>query len=374
MTQKVRARQFMYVQQISRLKIPLDGLPGFLNKLKAIEWAYIVHNKDKHLDGTDVEPHIHIVLKYLNPQVLDNIAQKFDDQPERFEIWKGKINNAYSYLLHRTDDARNKYQYSVKEIVASFDFEQRVKEIEQNIAKKQKALNSKVILQLIDAYAQSDSLDHESLIEKIGITEFAKKKALIDNIDQVKLQKKHQQFLKEFDGQMITYWLYGPSGVGKTTIAKMLSDPDSTAILGSSRDYFQAYRGENTVIINDLRPNEFTYSDLLKFLDTTENDKMAPRRYHDVPLNLKEVYITTPYSPQEFYNETYISNRHVDTFNQLERRIKPIPITSYFLEFLQELVSSGYLFIIKKAFKEDGPVTPRAILERVEEFDRNLPF
>lgn len=374
MNQKVRARQFMYVQQVSRLKIPLDSLPNFLNELKTVEWAYIVHNKDKHHNNTVVEPHIHVVLKYLNPQVLDNIAQKFDDTAEHFEIWKGKINNAYSYLLHRTDEARNKYQYSVKDVVASFDFEQRIKDIEKNVAKKQKALSSKVILQLIDAYAQSDSLDHEDLIEKIGITEFAKKKALIDNIDQVKLQKKHQRFLKEFDGQMATYWLYGPAGVGKTTIAKLLADPNNTAILGSSRDYFQTYQGENTVIINDLRPNEFTYSDLLKLLDTTENDKMAPRRYHDIPLNLKEVYITTPYSPQEFYNETYISNRRVDTFKQLERRIKPIPITSYFLESLQRLVSSGYLLIVKDAFREDDPVTPRTILERVEEFDKNLPF
>lgn len=375
MNQKVRARQLMYVQQLTHLKIPLDDLPGFLNKLKTIEWAYIVHDKDKHHDGTSVTPHIHIVLKYMNPQVIDNIAQKFGDKPERFEVWKGKINNAYSYLLHRTDEARDKCQYSVKDVVASFDFEQRIKDIEKNIVKQKKALSSKAILQLIDTYAQSDILDHESLIEKIGITEFAKKKTLIDNIDHVKLQKKHQQFLKDFEGQqMTTYWLYGPAGVGKTTIAKVLTDPNNTAILGSSRDYFQAYRGENTVIINDLRPNEFSYSDLLKFLDTTENDKMGPRRYHDIPLNLKEVYITTPYSPEDFYDETYISNRHVDTFEQLERRIKSIPVTIYFLELIQKLSASGYLEIVKEGFKYEEQVTPRSILERVEEFDRNLPF
>ena len=177
----------------------------------------------------------------MNPQVIDNIAQKFGDKPERFEVWKGKINNAYSYLLHRTDEARDKYQYSVKDGVASFDFEQRIKDIEKNIVKQKKALSSKSILQLIDTYAQSDILGHESLIEKIGITEFAKKKTLIDNIDHVKLPKKHQQFLKDFEGQqMATYWLYGPVVVGKTTIAKMLTDPNNTAILGSSRDYFQA--------------------------------------------------------------------------------------------------------------------------------------
>lgn len=101
---------------------------------------------------------------------------------------------------------------------------------------------------------------------------------------------------------------------------------------------------------------------------------MGPRRYHDIPLNLKEVYITTPYSPEDFYDETYISNRHVDTFEQLERRIKSIPVTIYFLELIQKLSASGYLEIGKEGFKYEEQVTPSSILERVEEFDRNLPF
>lgn len=374
MNKKIRTRQAMYVQKVDRLKTSLDGLPKLLNSLNVIEWAYIIHDKDKHPDGSEVTPHIHIVLKFLHPQVIDNIAKKFKDKPEYFEVWNGRINNAYSYLLHRTNEAKEKFQYSPTEVVASFDFEQRIKDIEKNVVKKEKQLSSKSIQLIIDDYAKSDTLDHEDLITKIGITEFAKKKTLIDNIDHVKLEKKHQEFLKTFDGQMRTYWLYGKAGVGKTTIAKLLSDPENTAILGSSRDYFQNYKGETNVIFNDLRPNEFAYSDLLKLFDTTENDKMAPRRFHDVPLNLKEAFVTTPYSPADFYNETHISDRDIDTFAQLERRVKPVYITKEFLEFIQIAVEKGYGELILDSFRNDPAISLKAIYERIREFETILPF
>lgn len=374
MNQNIRARQFMYVQQLRLLKIPLEELPEFLRSLNTTEWAYIVHDKDKHQDGSLVEPHIHIVLKYLHPQTLVNIAKKFEDKPEYLEVWIGRIDNAYSYLLHRTDNAKGKFPYSPSEVVASFDFEQRIQNIEKHISKKEKKLNSEAIQSIIDEYAQSETLDHTNLIKQIGITEFAKRTNLIDNIDRVKLDQKHQKFLAEFEGPMITYWLYGPAGAGKTTIAKLLSDPTNTAILGSSRDYFQTYKGENCVIINDLRPDEFSYSDLLKLLDTTENDKMAPRRYHDIPLNLKIVFITTPYSPEDFYNQTYIQDRKIDTFAQLNRRIKAIYITKEFLLFIQEAINKGYKEIILNAFKYDPIVNIRSICERIEEIEKNLPF
>ena len=374
MNQNIRARQFMYVQQLRLLKIPLEELPEFLGNLNTTEWAYIVHDKDKHQDGSLVEPHIHIVLKYLHPQVLVNIAKKFEDKPEYLEVWSGRIDNAYSYLLHRTDEAKEKFQYSPSEVVASFDFIQRIQEIELHVFKKKKKLSHDVIQSRIDEYAESETLDRRDLVNEIGITQAAKNNKLLDDIDKIKLEIKHEKFLSEFEGPMVTFWLYGPAGAGKTTIAKLLSDPPNTAILGSSRDYFQTYKGENCVIINDLRPDEFSYSDLLKILDTTENDKMAPRRYHDIPLNLKIVFITTPYSPEEFYNQTYIQDRKVDTFAQLERRIKPVHLTKELLIFIQGAINRGYKEIILNAFKHDPIVNIRSLSERIEEIEKNLPF
>ena len=100
-----------------------------------------------------------------------------------------------------------------------------------------------------------------------------------------------------------------------------------TAKLGSSRDYFQDYKGENYVILNDLRPNEFSYADLLRLTDPYQHDKAAPRRYHDLKLNLKTLIITSPYSPEDFYEYCKVDNYQIDTFEQLKRRLHVIHVT-----------------------------------------------
>lgn len=142
--------------------------------------------------------------------------------------------------------------------------------------------------------------------------------------------------MAEFQGhRMETHWVWGEAGVGKTRYARWLTRNQKVAVLGSSRDYFQEYHGERFVILNDLRPNDFKYADLLRLLDPFEIGKMAPRRYKDLPLNIEMLIITTPYSPRSFYRESFIDNRDVDTFEQLERRVHEVHLTS---EFVSEIL------------------------------------
>ncbi len=86
---------------------------------------------------------------------------------------------------------------------------------------------------------------------------------------------------------MTTLWLYGKAGVGKTRLAEHMLKGKDYITLGSSRDHFQEYRGQRFVILNDLRPNDFEYSDLLRLLDPYQHDKAVPSRYHDKRLNLE---------------------------------------------------------------------------------------
>ena len=104
MKKEPRARQFMYVQDLDHLKIKEGDLSKILKKSGALEWAYIDHDKDpkKDQEGKIIRPHIHAVLKYENPQKLSTIANLFNDQAQYVDVWKGRIANAYSYLLHET--------------------------------------------------------------------------------------------------------------------------------------------------------------------------------------------------------------------------------------------------------------------------------
>lgn len=56
-------------------------------------------------------------------------------------------------------------------------------------------------------------------------------------------------------------WLTGPAGTGKTSLAKEYAKKKGQPyfIAGSSRDIFQGYAGEHTLILDELRPKTITY-------------------------------------------------------------------------------------------------------------------
>lgn len=340
MSAVLRARQWMYVQYFDYLPIKVEDFKTILNKDSCLEWAYIVHDKDKKADGALIKPHVHVLLKYSNPQTIDHLTKLFSDEPQFFEAWKGRINNGYSYLIHATSEAADlgKFKYNPNEVVASFNFPNKIAIVQKEVASK-KALNGKAVDIFVNKYAERE-ISYEELEEAIGVAQLAKKKNVIDQIDKINAEKRHKEWLRDFQGKaMETHWLWGSAGVGKSRYAKWLARNDQVAILGSSRDYFQEYHGEHIVILNDLRPNDFNYADLLRLLDPYEHDKMAPRRYHDVYLNLEMLIITTPYSPWKFYQECKIDNSEVDSYEQLKRRVHAIRITD---EFMKEVMPEEF--------------------------------
>lgn len=313
----------MIVEQIDKLTFKIDELPSILDeaKTKPLEWAFIIHDKDVDENGDLVKPHIHLVLKYKNPQTVKSIAKMLDFEDEQqVGFWDSKINNAYSYLLHRTLDAIEKYEYRPEQVIASFDFIKRFEAIDASQSKTK-------YKEGLDQFA-SKEISLDELRQKISLKDFALHKSEIEAVNKELAYRDHQEWAKQFLAKgkpMKVHWFWGPAGTGKTTTANKMCDGKKVARLGASNDYFQEYHGEKIVIINDLRPNELKWSDLLTMLDPYEVDKQGPRRYRNVYLNLEEVFITTPYSPKEFYDRiNSIQDRKIDSFKQLQRRITDI--------------------------------------------------
>lgn len=349
--QAKRYRQFMYVQDLTHLKVKPTELKEILEKSGAEKWGFILHDKDFKEDlgesGTDgtlsnegekqalspseeasktlIRQHFHVVLKFENAHTIASIAKLFKDEGQYVQVWKGKIENAWSYLLHKTNGAKNKYQYKPDDVTANFDFKKEIKKIEDRVKRSRSNISAK-----IQSYTEGE-ITKSQLIDEIGILEYAKRKRTLDAVEQLLEVRRQQAWLKDFKGKKCkVIWIWGKAGSGKTTLAKNLFEKNkySYTILGSSKDPFQPYsciedKGKN-IILDDLRPNTIEYDDLLRILDPYQHSKMGPARYHDRPLTLEKIIITTPYSPAEFYTATKNIDAKVDTFDQLKRRITKI--------------------------------------------------
>lgn len=110
----------------------------------------------------------------------------------------------------------------------------------------------------------------------------------------------------------------GASGTGKTTFAKMYCEKSkqSYCITSSSNDLMQDYKGEDVLILNDLRDSEFSFTDLLKILDNHTASTIKSRYSNKLFIGSK--IIITSYKP---IDEWYKGVSDDLALTQLRRRV-----------------------------------------------------
>ncbi|WP_405054571.1 Rep family protein [Streptococcus handemini] len=294
-------------------------------KLTPKKFAGIIHDKDRTDDNELVEPHVHIVLQFEHARSITNLA-KLTDQPQNcFEKWKGSVNNAYSYLVHHTKSVLDKHLYDPREVIANFDYVELLDKIESHVNRHQKINDTAVINNYLDLL-YTGQITKEEVEQRLTGSQYAKAKSKIEAVYIKYLEKKANNWreeMKEKQEPVTVIWLFGSSGTGKTRLAKQYAKQfdENFFISGSSRDSFQHYNSEHVVILDELRPNLFEYSDLLKMFDPYNNHAMASSRYFDKPLLANVYIITSPYAPYTFYEKMYL-DKETDSPTQLFRRIR----------------------------------------------------
>ena len=327
-----RAINVMYEQQLRHLpksikrKTLASIFKTLVNQLKPVKIAGIIHDKDTNEAGEPIEKHVHIVMQFKNPRSLDQLAKLMNEpQVSAFQQWRRNVNNAYSYLVHQTNDAKEKYQYSIEEVKANFDYPALMNSISQKVTQRGSAKDNELIKNLLDRLGAAE-LTKEEVIANLTGSQFAKAKKQINDVHQQVQAEKAKIWLenrKMQNNPITVIWIYGQSETGKTLLAKKYANIEQKNyyITGSSKDSFQHYEGEHTVILDELRPKTFPYDDLLKMLDPYGENPKAPSRFFDKSLMVDLFIVTSPYSPKQFYDDIFGRKKTIDSFKQLQRRI-----------------------------------------------------
>ncbi|MCG2483645.1 hypothetical protein K4P02_11940, partial [Staphylococcus epidermidis] len=155
---------------------------------------------------------------------------------------------------------------------------------------------------------------------------YAKNKTKIDNALNI-ASKRRVEARKNMEIPVV--WIYGDySGVGKTAYAKQKAEElkiaygYSSYMTSANNDPFQEYKGEEVVIIDDIKPNDIELSDLLRLLDPY-NATSVRSRYSNKYVSADVIFVTSMYSPEQFFIESSI-DFDKEPIDQLLRRISSV--------------------------------------------------
>lgn len=293
----------------------LDNAHLIIRRRTCIEkYSFIVHDKDTyteedeknnplHKQGTLKPPHVHLLLKFDNPQHFKNIASWFDIPENFINKIKGRWENAVVYQVHR--NAPEKYQYSVDEVTANFDVQSLLEKFDQNNYLDnilQRILNGEIC-----EYNKPLEIDQLTLVHCGKIIN-----------DAIKVRQEYlQATVKDRNTECI--YITGTPQAGKTTLAKKIAAAQNLVyfVSSSSNDILCDYKQEPCIILDELRPTALGLADLLKFLDN-HTVSSVKSRYRNKFTYCKLIIITSVLDIDTFYSNVFQNDD--EPIIQLKRR------------------------------------------------------
>lgn len=264
------------------------------------QWAFIYHDKDNK------KPHYHLMLKFRYPVLDSAIVNHYKINQNQIEMIKGKWTDALRYLTHK--NAPNKHQYDESGIVSNFNVSDEILN----------DYNDKLVNDYIYKFANNE-MSFSQLWSLLGTSDKIKYDKQIGIANKVRINN----IILKGKREMLVYYVYGQSGIGKTTFAKwyakeILKKP--FFVSGSSNDVLDGYMGQPVMILDDLRDDSFKFHDLLKFLDN-HTSSLVKSRYYNKAIDCEVIIITST----KLLSEMYSNVNNEDKF-QLYRRINEVVV------------------------------------------------
>lgn len=377
----LKGRAFTLQTNLEALADPKQALTNLVQKYgqdKIAYCAYIIHNQDIDENGNPVKPHMHGIFKFQSVDAKTTVSAV----SKHTNIWENGINpvgkelNAIEYLTH--DNEMDKHHYDHNEIVWLVGDEKTAKKgagRPKNDKNRPSDKNVKYDMAqlLTDMFENGNSPSYYEVktayIEAFGKANYiANKKTL---------ETQYAAISEDLPLQpRTTIWFYGSTCTGKSWYSDQISD-EHDVFHAKAPHLFDKYRNESTIILEELRPDDISWSTLLTLTDDRPHVKTLDCRNIKSPCTrLKTVIINSPKAPWEYASECKsierdeAGNPKYDGYDQLYRRIKECAhfygfSTVDFGSMPTQCIPLVTLYLFNKETRRLEPQSPEAYWEHI---------
>lgn len=346
----------MYVQQLEHLKFKsfdelINNVDSYIKEKDLnYEFAGILHDKDLDENDEIVKPHIHLQFYCQNKLSSRELkAMTKEDSMQYFDYMDNKV-ESFKYLIHDTNNSRSKYQYSMYDVRANFDY---IDYIEST--RSESSNLDDVLKEVIEGRLNYRDISKDNDLSIL----YVKHRQKFDNAFQIALEKKAQT---EEGSRVSSIWIHSKmSGIGKTYLAKQKAQEYIENVgremsiyqTSAGNDLFQYYKGEEIIIIDDFRAMDISYHELLRLLDPF-NTTSVRSRYSNKVITADLIIITSMLSPFDYYKEVVgLENQNNEPIDQLLRRLAyVIDLKSPDDSNKKEYLSTFYVYTLDKVDKQ----------------------
>lgn len=261
-----------------------------------IEYWLIEHEADEEVQLA----HYHVVVRFKSPMPFETVKNRF---PHGNIQSARNIRNTVQYLIHLNDPDKRQYQWT--------DILTNCTDMTKYMV--QSNTSQEVTLKDIMGKIDKGEIREYNQFTAIPIEIWAKHKTRIENA----LTYYRERICMDKSRELQVLFFSGDTGTGKTTFAKNYCHmaKKSYCISSSTNDPMQDYKGEDVLILDDLRDDAYTFTDLLKILDNHTKSTVRSR-YHNKAF-IGETIIITSYKPLT----DWYTNVPTDAIKQLYRRV-----------------------------------------------------